>query len=71
MFLHEHLKRLIISLMNRFVWPGVLESMSSIKKLMMIGLSNKENLLPDESIDAGFGTIKALKKLKMVQSSEV
>ena len=71
LFLHEHLKRLVISLMDRFVWPGVLESMSSIKKLMMIDLSNKENLLPNESIDTGFGTTKALKKLKMVQSSEV
>ena len=41
----------------------VLESVSSTNKLMMIDLSSKENLLPDESIDVGFGTIKPLKKL--------
>ena len=69
--LHEHLKRLIISLMDCFVRPAFLESASSIKKLMMIDLSKKENLLPDKSIDVGFGTTKALKKLKTVQSSEV
>ena len=57
--------------MDGFVCPAVLESMSSTKKLMMIDLSNKENLLPDESIDVGFWTTKALKKLKMVQSPEV
>ena len=57
--------------MDGFVCPAVLESMSSTKKLMMIDLSNKENLLPDESIDVSFSTAKALKKLKMVQSPEV
>ena len=57
--------------MDGFVCPAVLESMSYTKKLMMIDLSNKENLLPDESIDVSFWTAKALKKLKMVQSPEV
>ena len=57
--------------MDGFVCPAVLESMSSTKKLMMIDLSNKENLLPDGGIDVGFWTAKALKKLKMVQSPEV
>ena len=71
LFLQEHLTRLIISQMNRFVCPAVLESVSSTKKLMMIDLSNKGNLLPDESVDVDFGTTKALKKLKMVQSPEV
>ena len=46
--------------MDRFVHPAVLESMSFTKKLMMIDHLNKENLLPDESIDVGFGTTKAL-----------
>ena len=71
LFLHEHLTRLIISQMNRFVCPAVLESVSSTRKLMMIDLSNKRNILPDESIDVDFGTTKALKKLKMVQSPVV
>ena len=31
---------------------------------MMVDLQNKENLFPDENIDVGFGTAKALKKLK-------
>ena len=35
LFLHEHLKKMIISLMYCFVCPGVLESVSSTKKLMM------------------------------------
>ena len=70
LFLHEHLKRLIISLMDRFDCPAVLKSASFTKKLMMIDLSNKENLLPDESF-VGFGTTKALKKLKTVLSPEV
>ena len=60
LFLHEHLRRLIISLIDHFVHPAVLESTSSTKKLMIIDLSIKENLLPDESIDVGFGTTKAL-----------
>ena len=38
---------------------------------MTIDLSNKENLFSDESIDVDFGTTKALKKLKTVQSPEV
>ena len=32
LFLHEHLKKLIISLMDRFVRPAVLESASSFKQ---------------------------------------
>ena len=48
-----------------------MESVSCTNKLMMIDLSSKENVLPDESIDVGFGTIKPLKKLKTVQSPEV
>ena len=63
LFLHEHLKRLIISLMDRFDCPAVLKSASFTKKLMMIDLSNKENLLPDKSV-VGFGTTKALKKFQ-------
>ena len=38
---------------------------------MTIDLSNKENLFSDEGIDVDFGTTKALKKLKTVQSPEV
>ena len=57
--------------MDRFVHPAVLESMSFTKKLMMIDHLNKENLLPDESIDVSFGTTKTLKILKTVQSPEV
>ena len=71
LFLHENLKRLIISLMDRFDCPAVLKSASFTKKLMMIDLSNKENPLPDKSVVVGFGTTKALKKLKTVQSPEV
>ena len=57
LFLHERLKELIISLMDRFVCSAVFESVSSAKCLMMV--------------DLGFGTNKALKKLKTVQSPEV
>ena len=48
--------------MDHFVCPAIMESISFSKKLMMRDLSNKENLLLDESIDVGFGTTKALKK---------
>ena len=71
LFLHEHLKKLIISLLDHFVCHAVLENVSSTKKLMMIDFSNKKNFLPDESIDIGFGTIKVLKKLKTVHSPEI
>ena len=57
--------------MDRFVHPAVLESMSFTKKLMMIDHLNKENLLPDESIDVSFGTTETLKILKTVKSPEV
>ena len=52
----------IISLMDHFVCPAIMESISFSKKLMMIDLSNKENLLLDESIDLGFGTTKSTQK---------
>ena len=62
LFLHSNLRKLIISLMDHFVCPAIMESISFSKKLMMIDLSNKENLLLDESIDLGFGTTKSTQK---------
>ena len=68
-FLYTKLKELIVSLLERFVKPSVLEQNSSPNKLLQIDLNEKNNLLPIESIDVGFGAKVVLRKLTTVEKT--
>ena len=54
-FLFQKLKELIVSLMERFVKPDVLQANCSGYKLLKLDLTKEDNFLPIESINVGFG----------------
>ena len=68
-FLYTKLKELIVSLLERFVKPSLLEQNLSPNKLLQIDLDDKNNLLPIKSIDVGFGGKVFLKKLTSVEKT--
>ena len=54
-------------MLERFVKPSVLEQNSSPNKLLQIDLNDKNNLLPIESIDVGFGAKVVLRNLLLLR----
>ena len=53
-FLHHRLKTLILNIMTCFIRPEVLETKSSVKKLMRIYPSNHKNILSCDGINVAF-----------------
>lgn len=70
-FLFEKLKELVTSLMERFVKSDVLESNSSVNKLLKIDLDDASNLISVENIKVGSGALLICKKAKTTQALEV
>ena len=61
--------KLIVSLMERFVKPDILQANCTGYKLLKLDLTKEENLLPIESINVGFGAKAKLRKLKTTQKT--
>ena len=63
-FLFEKLKDLVTSLMERFVKSDVLESNSSVNKLLKIDLADTKNLISIDKIKVGSGAQLICQKVK-------
>ena len=63
-YLYSTLFELVKNLMNRFVKSSVLQSATTVNKLIDIDLKNTENLLLPKDVDIGFGTARHLNKCK-------
>ena len=70
-FLQERLHSLMLNIMNRFVRPEVMEANATTKKMMVINLTEGEDLMPVSSVNVGFGARKILKKLGTVHAIEI
>ena len=68
-FLFQKLTELIVSLMERFVKPDVLQANCTCYKLLKLDLTKEDNLLPIESINVGFGAKAKLRKLKTTEKT--
>ena len=51
----------MLSLLEKVLGPNILEENSSTSKLLKVDLKIKANLLPESSVDVGFGAIATLK----------
>ena len=51
-----------------FVRPEVMNN-SVVRKLMQLYFNDSSKLLPDSSVDVGFGAKRSLKKLNTIQST--
>ena len=60
-FLYEKLRAIMLSLLEKVLGPNILEENSSTSKLLKVDLKIKANLLPESSVDVGFGAIATLK----------
>ena len=69
MILYSQLRELIRSLLEKFVQPHVLESNASPYKLINLDLEKQENLLPIESISAGFGAKSVLRNITTAEKA--
>ena len=67
-FIFQKLKVLFNSLLCKFVRPEVMNN-SVIRKLMQLDFNDSSKLLPDSSVDVGFGAKRSLKKLNTIQST--
>lgn len=70
-FLFEKLKDLVTSLMERFVKSDVLESNSSVNKLLKIDLADTKNLISIDKIKVGSGAQLICNKAKTTQAPDV
>ena len=63
-FMYLSLKDLVLKLLEIIVKPNVLESYGTGCKLKTINLTNDENLLPLDKINAKFAVLDTMEKLK-------
>ena len=68
-FLFQKLTELIVSLMERFVKPDVLQANCTGYKLLKLDLTKEVNLLPIESINVGFRAKAKLRELKTTEKT--
>lgn len=59
-FIGEDLKKLVRSLMKKFVKKDILEKADSPTKLASVNLKTKDNLLPPRKTDVGVATASLL-----------
>ena len=59
----------MLSLMERFIKSNVLPANSSTYKLLLPDLKDKENFVPLDSINIGFGAKPVLRKLSTTEDS--
>ena len=69
-FLFGRLKKLLSSLLDKFVKPALLDG-STVKEMLKIDLEKVDNLLPLDKINVGHGADRVLKKTTTVQTLEV
>lgn len=66
MFLCERFQELLSSLREKFIYPGVLHAIISVRKMLVIDKKNYKNLIPSENVNVGVGATNALKKTTTV-----
>ena len=63
-FMASTLEKMIVGLMKRYVWAGVLQKATSAVKLLKLDLSDVKNFLEIKKVDIGFVAVDKLKKLQ-------
>ena len=70
-FLFEKLKELLVSLMERFVNPEVLAKKDSVGKMLLLDLTDVNNLRAVENAKVGSAATLVCKKAKTTRANEV
>ena len=70
-FLYEKFKKLLTSIIGRFIHPGVFAANSSTRKMLKIDLKKEENFISSDNLHRGVGTTRAIKKCTTTQALEV